>query len=352
MVLRPMIIKSKGNLFSSNAEAYINTVNTVGVMGKGIALQFKERFPENYVAYRKACKEDQVQIGSMFVTKVEQIQGPKWIINFPTKKHWKGKSKIEFIEKGLEDLINVIIEKDIKSVAMPPLGAGNGGLEWETVKEVIFKKLENKKVTVELFEPSFKVIPQEKREKVNLTKARAIILSLIKKYKVLGFEVTHLEVQKLAYFMQRFGQHDLRLQYKKYKFGPYAYNLQHLLSQLEGSYILGNTKMLDAKALDSLYLIKERVLDFESYLESNTNEFEKARLDNVKKLIEGFESPFGLELLSTVDWVVNNKEADINDPAELQKVIFEWNSHKATSIKVNHIGVAVNRLKEFSSQLY
>src|SRR3989304_3391727 len=122
-----MIEFIKGNLLSAEAEALVNTVNTVGVMGKGIALQFRETFPENYKFYQKACKQDEVQIGKMLVYDNGQWATPRYIINFPTKRHWRERSKIEDVEAGLFDLQNVIRDYGIKSIAVPPLGCGSGG---------------------------------------------------------------------------------------------------------------------------------------------------------------------------------------------------------------------------------
>src|SRR5260370_2421441 len=134
-----MIYKAEGDLLSTDAEALVNTVNTVGVMGKGIALQFKLAFPDNYSAYEAACKHEEVQIGKMFVFHREN--NPRIIINFPTKRHWKGKSKIEDIKSGLKALIKVVRKDNIKSIAVPPLRCGNGGLDWAEVRPWIEQAL-------------------------------------------------------------------------------------------------------------------------------------------------------------------------------------------------------------------
>jgi O-acetyl-ADP-ribose deacetylase (regulator of RNase III) len=136
-----MITFREGNLLEAEVEAVVNTVNTVGVMGKGIALMFKERFPDNFKAYRRACKEKEVRIGHMFVTASNELSGPRWIINFPTKEHWKAPSRMEWIEAGLQDLQRVLREKEIRSVAIPPLGCGNGGLDWVEVRARIEEAL-------------------------------------------------------------------------------------------------------------------------------------------------------------------------------------------------------------------
>jgi O-acetyl-ADP-ribose deacetylase (regulator of RNase III) len=136
-----MLRFTQGNLLDADAEALVNAVNTVGVMGKGIALMFKEAFPGNFKAYERACRSKEVQVGEMFVTEREEMFGPRWIINFPTKTHWRSPSQVDWIVKGLEDLKRVIAEKHIKSAALPALGAGNGGLNWKDVRREIEKSL-------------------------------------------------------------------------------------------------------------------------------------------------------------------------------------------------------------------
>ncbi len=146
-----MIDYTTGNLLDDSAEALVNTVNEVGVMGKGVALMFRDTFPSNTKAYEKACDDRDVRVGRMFVTEVKDLVGPRWIINFPTKKHWRQPSKMEWIRDGLKDLVRVIKDNGIQSIAIPPLGCGNGGLEWQFVKreiEAAFSDLQSVRVTV------------------------------------------------------------------------------------------------------------------------------------------------------------------------------------------------------------
>lgn len=131
-----MIRYAKGDLLGADVEALVNAVNTVGVMGKGIALQFKKTFPENFLVYEEACRRGAVEIGRMLVTETG-AQRPRWVINFPTKKDWRHPSKLEYVERGLGDLVRVIQEHGIKSIAIPALGCGLGGLDWERVKPAI-----------------------------------------------------------------------------------------------------------------------------------------------------------------------------------------------------------------------
>jgi O-acetyl-ADP-ribose deacetylase (regulator of RNase III) len=153
---------TQGNLLDARVEALVNTVNTVGVMGKGIALMFKERFPENYQAYAAACRAGEVQVGRMFVTAGVELDGPRWIINFPTKQHWRQPSRLEWVRDGLVALKAVICEKQIQSIAIPPLGCGNGGLAWAMVRPLIETTLNDLPgVEAMIFEPMEQRPPQK-----------------------------------------------------------------------------------------------------------------------------------------------------------------------------------------------
>jgi O-acetyl-ADP-ribose deacetylase (regulator of RNase III) len=150
-----MIEINRGNLLEARVEALVNTVNTVGVMGKGIALQFKEAFPEMFRDYAMACKGGNVRLGKMHIFDLGGLMGDRrWIINFPTKGHWRERSRLADIEAGLEDLVDTVRRLEIRCIAIPPLGCGNGGLNWADVRpriEAAFANLSD--VGVLLFEP-------------------------------------------------------------------------------------------------------------------------------------------------------------------------------------------------------
>ena len=132
-----MLTEERGNLLQAPADALVNTVNTVGIMGKGIALQFKQAYPGNFRAYETACQLGDVRLGKMFTYETGLLDGPRFVINFPTKGHWRSKSKLSDIEAGLADLREVIRERGIDSIAVPPMGCGNGGLAWGDVRPLI-----------------------------------------------------------------------------------------------------------------------------------------------------------------------------------------------------------------------
>ncbi len=311
-----MITFTTGNLLEADAEALVNTVNTVGIMGKGIALMFKEAFPENFKAYEEACKQQEVRIGQMFVTERARLIGPKWIINFPTKKHWRNPSKLEWIDEGLKDLRRVIENKKIRSIALPPLGSGMGGLSWDEVRPKIESALESlSDVKIIVFEPNTKYQNVAKRAGVEeLTPARALMAELIRRYWVLGFECSLLEIQKLAYFLESSItasqlKDPLNLQFTANKFGPYAERLRHLLNDLDGSYLHCDKRIADAGPLDVIRFEDAKKDKIGAYLTSPNVKIYRPALEATTELIDGFQSPLGMELLATVHWLIHKMNA-------------------------------------------
>jgi O-acetyl-ADP-ribose deacetylase (regulator of RNase III) len=335
-----MIHFKKGNILEANVEALVNTVNTVGIMGKGIALAFKKEFPENYKLYKKACDNNELKIGDLLVTQTGRTI-PKYIINFPTKQHWRNTSKIEYIEKGMERLVEVIKEKDIQSIAIPPLGCGNGGLNWKNVKPVIVKGLESVKNSTEiiLYEPGFNNQSNQTKKDIKLTPARAMLLSALNSYKILGYSINLLVAQKLAYFIQRLGE-PLNLEYEKGYYGPYSHRLQHLLKHLNGYYM----HFKHEKTTPGTTIKLDHLQEVEEYKNNKLTKKQKERLQSVNELIEGFESPYGLELLATVDYI--HKQLGITDNDKITEEIGNWTNRKKDLMKPYHIEVANKRLNE------
>ncbi|HET6323397.1 MAG TPA: macro domain-containing protein [Planctomycetaceae bacterium] len=307
-----MIDYTTGNLLDDTAEALVNTVNEVGVMGKGVALMFRDTFPSNTEAYEKACVDREVRVGKMFVTEVKDLVGPRWVINFPTKKHWRQPSKMEWIRDGLKDLVRVIKENRIQSIAIPPLGCGNGGLEWQQVRREIEAALSDvPSVRVTVYAPTSQYQNARKRAGVEkLTPARALTVELIRRYCVLGLGCTNLEVQKLVWFLQRsierLGlQNPFGLEFSANKFGPYADGLRHLLNNLDGSYLHCEKRLADAGPLDMIEFDEGTKSRLGEYLRSSDEAAPfKEALEHTARIIDGFESPLGMELLATVDWLM------------------------------------------------
>lgn len=307
---------TRGNLLEAGTEALVNTVNTVGVMGKGIALMFKEHFPENFCIYETACKSKTIVVGKMLVTRQRRLDGPKWIINFPTKKHWRHPSKMEWVEEGLQDLRRVLVENSISSVALPPLGSGNGGLRWQEVKPRILSALDNlSDVRVIVYEPTPEYQNVAKSKGVErLTPARALVAELVRRYSILGIECTLLEVHKLAYILERRIEAlgtvpDLDLRFQANRYGPYAPRLSHLLNSLDGSYLHSDKRLGDARPFDAIRFDDAKRDLVAAYLTTPEAKIYRPALDQTAVLIDGFESPLGMELLATVDWLVAKERA-------------------------------------------
>ena len=348
-----MITFTQGNLLEARAEALVNTVNTVGVMGKGIALMFKERFPENFRRYAAACKAGEVQVGRIFITEVNELEGPRWIINFPTKQHWRGRSRMEWINEGLQDLRGFLVEHQIKSVAVPPLGAGNGGLDWAQVRPQVEAVLAGLETDILVFEPTGRYQNVAKRAGVEkLTPARALIAELVRRYWVLGMECSLLEIQKLAWFLERnieqAGLEPLDLRFVAHKYGPYAERLRHLLDGLDGSYLHSDKRVGDADPLDVIWFDDGRKDHVQTYLRSEAKKYVPA-LEATADMIDGFESPFGLELLATVDWLLTKESVDPTVPA-VREGLRRWRGGPTEADRKHRLfddralGIALERL--------
>lgn len=325
-----MIKESSGNLLEVDADALVNTVNTVGVMGKGIALQFKRAFPENFRQYESVCKKKQVKLGEMLVHENISISGPRYVINFPTKNHWKSRSRLVDIESGLRSLRAVIIELKIRSVAVPPLGCGNGGLDWTDVYPLIKKILGDlPDVDILVFPPAGapnadSMPVRTKRPK--MTPLRAALLLAFEHYSRRSTAMSEsdtgilsiVEAQKVTYFLQLAGW-DSKIEFIPSYFGPYARTVDQFISSVEGHFIRGYgdgstgskaTLTLDPEALAEAHDVLDGDLDY------------KRALQRFEEIVNGFEFPYGVELLSTVHYVITMER----EPPSIGKVMHSINS--------------------------
>jgi O-acetyl-ADP-ribose deacetylase (regulator of RNase III) len=339
-----MIEFRTGNILKADVDALVNTVNCVGIMGRGIALQFKDTFPSNFKAYAVACERNEVQPGKMFVFETGKLS-PRYIINFPTKRHWKGKSRIEDIQSGLTDLVRVLKDLKIRSIAIPPLGSGLGGLSWADVRPLIVAALnELPDVAIIVYEPSgapdFAALARN-RAVPNMTPGRAALIVLIQRYLngLMDPFVTLLEAHKLMFFMQEAGE-NLRLVYRKANYGPYAENLRHVLRSIEGHLIAGYSDGGDDPE-KQLSLVPGAYEDADRFLAEQRET--RKRFDRVAALVDGFETPYGLELLSTVYWVAKHEGAQ--SLSDVQSKIQDWNDRKK-QFTSEQIGLAFKVLIE------
>ena len=338
----------EGNLLEAEADALVNTVNTEGVMGKGVALQFAKKFPEMLAAYKEACQAGKVEPGRMHIFERKEMFQPRFIINFPTKRHWRSRSRLDDIEAGLRALVQEIERLHIRSIALPPLGCGNGGLDWNDVFPRIKAALEPlKEVRVMVFPPkgapsADAIVHATPRPAMN--PSRAIVLKIWEQYFALGYQLTLLEIHKLLYFLQEAGE-PLRLRFAKDTYGPYADNLRHLLHRFEGHFTLGFADGLN-KPDTEISLLPGAVSEAETFLagDAASNQPSLDRLNRVAKLVEGFESPYGLELLATTHWVACHEAANGLD--SIAGAVHAWSPRKRKLMTREHIALAHSRLAQ------
>ncbi|HEX8329783.1 MAG TPA: macro domain-containing protein [Hymenobacter sp.] len=341
-----MITYHTGNLLDAPAQALVNTVNTVGVMGKGIALQFRERFKHNYAVYLRTCKAGELVPGHLLAVEELTAHGPQLIINFPTKTDWRRKSTYAYIETGLQALATLITERQLSSVALPPLGCGHGGLEWCRVKPLIEQHLGSLDGTaVMVYEPSeaVRAVLQQAPVTSHLTPARAMLLYSLFAYESLGEEASVFAANKLAYFLQRLGE-PLKLKFHAHHYGPYSPAVQHVLYHLNGKYLQG-LEQNEAKAFEALTLNYDCLEEVVMYIARNLNPEQQLRLNNLLKLIDGFQSALSLEVLASVDFL--QTEDSQQSPQQLYTRLQEWSARKRRLVSEYHVQVSYNHLQQY-----
>lgn len=330
-----MIRYITGDLFDSQAEAFVNTVNTQGVMGKGIALQFKEHYPNNYRLYRNACKKGEVCIGRMFITQENEISGTKrTIVNFPTKTHWRYPSQYSFISDGLKDLHEQIINRKIKSIAIPPLGSSNGGLDWERVRPMIIDALSDLDCDIEIYEPNARIKDKMKKERVKLTPARAMLLVVLADMVTEEENPSEFAAEKIAYFLQKFGaEKQFKLTFNKGYYGPYSGKVRYVLHYLNGSYIMGMGSMSN-RPFDEISLTQDAASSAIDFLSKDENQrfFDIAK--KTMHFLRGYYSNYLLELLATTSYLMDhdpNMSSEIGDDEKIKIIstdLMQWSNRK------------------------
>jgi len=342
-----MIRNATGNLLQADVEALVNTVNCDGFMGKGIALQFKQAWPENFDVYAKACRAEAVRPGRMFIWETGRMVNPRYIINFPTKRHWREKSRIEDIRDGLRALVEEVRRLGIKSIAVPPLGCGNGGLDWKDVRPLIESAFADvPDVNVQMFSPlgapAAKAMPVNTR-KPDMTISRALFVRAMHQYEALSYRLTLLEIQKLMYFLQEAGE-PLKLRFQAGLYGPYAANLNKVLERMEGHLIRGYG---DSQKPDTeIELLPNAVKEADTFLKNHP--IPRTRVNKVSDLIQGFETPYGMELLSSVHWVCTHQKPRATTHEKAIALVHGWNERKQKMFRAEHIVIAFQRLRELA----
>jgi len=339
-----MIKYITGNILDSNAQALVNTVNTVGVMGKGIALQFKKAYPNNFKAYKQASQKGEIAVGKMFISRDSNVSsGEKMIINFPTKTDWRKPSEYKYIEDGLDNLIRVIETKQIKSIAIPPLGAGNGGLKWERVKNIIERKLSHLNIEVFVYEPTAQIKEHLKKERAKLTDARALLLYVLYDLVRHGEYVSEFSSEKVCYFLQKFGAKKyFKLVYEPNFYGPYSGKVRFVLNAINGSYVMGYSDM-DKKPFEPLTLVADAYDTVNSHIEGNQELLDIAK--KTMKFLQGFYSDFALELLSSIDYIVMKQKS--YEKQMVSQKLEEWSDRKRSMFSnPKYIDISLRHLQK------
>jgi O-acetyl-ADP-ribose deacetylase (regulator of RNase III) len=337
-----MIEYTTGNLLEADTEALVNTVNTVGVMGKGIALQFAKRYKENLRVYQAACKSGTLVPGTMLVVRDHDLHGERIILNFPTKKDFKHKSKYEYIETGLAALVQVIQEHGIRSIAIPPLGCGNGGLDWEVVKPMIERHLSTVDTEVVVYEPSARVrsiLREAPIRDARLTPARTVLLSALFQYERTGGFSNLFVANKLAYFLQRMGDTSLRLNFEAARYGPYTDAVGHMLYNVNGAFLSG-LEQKAARPFDDIQLNYQRKPDIDKDLKPE----QRMRLERLQALIEGFHATADLELLSSVAFILERKPGA--SAQEVVEAMANWSKRKEDLADPAKVAAAMQHLQD------
>ncbi|WP_160573864.1 type II toxin-antitoxin system antitoxin DNA ADP-ribosyl glycohydrolase DarG [Actinomadura physcomitrii] len=342
-----MIVECTGNLLRDDAEALVNTVNTVGVMGKGLALQFKRAFPANFRAYVQACADHRVRPGKIFATSMD---GDRWILNFPTKRHWRQPSNLEDVRAGLDDLVRVLVELKVRTVAIPPLGCGNGGLDWSVVRPLIIEKLGGLGLEVRLYSPGtpspedMPVSPERPR----LTTSRIRLLAGLRRYAETAYaagvavdsHTSLLETQKVVYLLQSAGL-DLGYRFKRGHYGPFSSGLNRDIAALEGHYLIGygdgtGGARADLRLLPAADAAEPPIADDPMFRRS---------WRKVSNAVLGYEYPDGMELLSTVHYLADHRTGRFDDE-DIAGEVAQWSSRKRRLFSSDDVQCALERLRE------
>ncbi len=349
-----MIHYITGNLFDSHAQALVNTVNTQGVMGKGIALQFKEAYPNNYLLYRKACKAGLVKTGKMFITEETELSGNvRTIVNFPTKEQWRKPSQYGYISEGLNDLRKEILSRQISSIAIPPLGSSNGGLDWDRVRPMIEEALRDLACDITIYEPSNAIKDRMKHERVKLTPARAMLISVMSDMVAEDGTPSEFAAEKIAFFLQKFGaEKQFKLDFKPGYYGPYSGKVKYVLHYLNGSYIMGMGAMSN-KPFDELWLTEDAAKSANAYLAKEENKEYMQIVNNTKAFLRGYYSNYMLELLATTAFLYDTDPAMLQNESENQQIaiigkdLAKWSNRKEQLFhKEDVIKLALHHLNE------
>ena len=322
-----MITFETGDILSSSAQCLVNTVNCEGFMGKGIAYQFKERFPENNKNYVAACKTGKFSVGDiLFFSEKGKI-----IANFPTKDKWREKSQYSYIENGLANLVKGVIEKQISSIAIPPLGCGNGGLDWNTVKVMITDRFQDIPVAVVVYEPSKSFTPKS----IEIPKMTASHLILMKlKGGIPSSRFNKLRLQKAAYFLNVFSNTNY-FKFEEYKFGPYAHSVKILSQQIKAFQDAYHVNTVGAEEILYNNLISDSV---KAIVEKYGPPAKKST-----NFVNSIDSNHELEIAATIVAIVRTN-SQFTDDEIVYYFLHNWPKYDKGRFEADEIKLSIKRL--------
>ena len=323
-----MIKLVKGDMFASGADCLLNTVNCEGFMGKGIAYQFKMRFPQNNKDYIQACKSGKLKVGKVHYF----IEDGITIINFPTKNRWRAASKINYIEDGLKDFVRLLPELNVKIIAIPPLGCGNGGLDWSIVKKILLESLDDLKDSYDflIYEPSYN-FQQKPKVAPKLSLSSLVIMNL----KMNLTQITELRLQKAAYLLNYFlGENYFN--FDKYKYGPYAYTIKIIAKDI-GAY----QKFYNLDTTEETYNMVYKILCSEK-LDRKMEKINPA-IKKATDYVNNIHINKELEGISTVLYLIQNGTG--NNEQSLIKRFKDWSDDKANRFTESDILNYINYLE-------
>lgn len=322
-----MITCLVGDILKTEAQALVNTVNCEGYMGKGIAYQFKMEFPENYKIYKQACMRGEFKTGNILLC----TENRKVIVNFPTKNEWRKKSEYRYIEDGLDMLIKKIVEHNITSIAIPPLGCGNGGLEWSKIKPLIVSKLKSfDKLDVFLYEPS-KYYSSTPKIAPKISQSHCVLMEIKENLN----KFSKFRLQKTAYLVDILRKDDY-FKFDSYKFGPYSNTINILSKDIKEFQEYHNIKTKDALVLSEKTLTSA---NFDSSFEKFKNSIQKA-----SHIVNEITDDEYLELLTSVIFVIRKSGRSSYD--QIAFGISSWSPRKERIAEANSLKCCISDLEK------
>ena len=346
-----------GDMFESKAQTLINTVNCVGIMGKGVALEFKKRFPNMFEDYVKRCDAKQVRLGRPYLFK---RMFPPWILNFPTKDHWRSVSRLQDIVEGLSYLRQRYKEWGITSLAVPPLGCGEGQLEWQVVGQTLYRYLTQLDITVELYAPYG--TPHEELQSTFLeqsplkemagasgdpmSRIKPAWIALVKIISDIENERYHYPIgrtsfQKITYFATESGI-PTGLSYRRGSYGPYAPELKALITRLVNNGLIREERLGRMFAVktgptfkDACRAYERDIVQWTDTIEALTDLFMRMRSQQA-------------ELAATVHFaakeLASKKQHEHPSESEVLSAVMSWKQKRRPPLSEGDVAVSIRGL--------